>query len=318
MLEDLLEQLDNYNVEIREKELELKRRVLARVREFYEENKAEFEEIGKLSEALVKAAPPIGNHVELEMALKAEPGTFSVMRQETSEGREYTEKGAFLAEKLNQKLSDLSIHYPGPICTPLTISMILDVGIKNFEFERTLFINANSPLYVLEDRGYELLFRIAGEILKGFVPNLDYNATYWGGGQDYVSRFFQHGRWKHLGLEDRLENPYDVVHIRHDVNSERKPFRDGSEDVAIIKTLGGIGDKRAYARFWKKMTDSLRIRGIVVSSYELPEEFKRHYRHITNLGGSSRDFLEFSSVTNRIQRDAHYFPDRIYFFEKVR
>ena len=177
---------------------------------------------------------------------------------------------------------------------------------------------AHADIHGFEDEGYELLFRAVGEILRDQNPNPDYNATYWGGRMDYVSRFFQHGKWKHLGLEGLLRNPYGIVHVQHDINNPEKPFPDGSEDVAILKTLGSIKSpynyEEAYLRFWKKITDSLRIGGIVVSSYEHPEEFKEHYRQITNLGGSGRDFLEFNAVTTRV---SYYFPTRIYFFEKV-
>ena len=319
MLNNLLDRLDMYNVEVGTKESELKRAVLDVLKEFYNENRVDLEEADKLAEEAIKSNPPIGRRVDLETILKAGPGMLNVKREESPERRAYAEKGALLVEKLNQKLSVLSVTYLGHVYSASEALQILNLDIENFRVEPTFFINPDAPLAIhgLEDHGYEILCRAIGKILMSLVPDTNYNATYWGGRTDYISRFFGHGKWKHLGLEGQTTNPFGVVHVKHNIGSPEKPFPDSSEDVAIIKTLGGIETRdheMAYKRFWEKMTDNLKVGGILVSSYELPEEFKDHYQQITNLGGSGRDFLGFNSVTTR---GTHYFPTRIYFFQKV-
>ncbi len=316
MLNELLEGLDRYNVEIREKESELNKAVLDRIRQFYEENREELEEADRLLEVMIKSEPPIIELMpdDLESARNARPGT--LLQQLSPETQAYIEKGTLLVDKLNQRISGLGINYVGSACTALGLQALLESDPKSFTIEPAFFImpDAQTGIHQLEDRGYEILFRAVGEILNGLISNSCYNATYWGGGGDYVSRFFGHGKWKHLGLEGKRKNPYGVVHVKHDINSPERPFQDASEDVAILKTLGSIVSGDTYMKFWRKMTDALKIGGLVISDYEIPVEFRGSYRQLTNLGDSGRDFLEFKSVTQRI---THYFPDRIYFFQKV-
>ena len=251
---------------------------------------------------------------DLESARNARPGT--PLQEPNPESQAYIEKGIALVNRLNQTISGLGINYVGQVCTASGLQALLESDPKSFAIEPTFSISpdAQAGIHQLEDRGYELLFRAIGEILKGLNPKPGYNATYWGGGGDYVSRFFGHGKWKHLGLEGERKNPHGIVHVKHDINSPEKPFQDASEDAAILKTLGSIVSRDTYIRFWRKMTDALKIGGIVISNYEIPAEFRGNYRQLTNLGDSGRDFLEFNSVTQRI---THYFPEKIYFFQKV-
>ena len=166
MLNDLLNQLDEYNKEIIIKKKEIGSELIARITKFYRENKNELEEVDRL----------------LEVAVTTE-----------FEEKVFYEKANSLEEKLEESLKDIQVE------------INLNVG--------PFLLSKNSTIYKLEDKGYKLLFMSVGEILKLLDTNQNLNGTYWGGGADYVSRFFNHGKWKHLGLESELANPYSIRHI---------------------------------------------------------------------------------------------------------
>lgn len=306
MLTQLLEQLDEYNAEMRERELAIKRNVHAALKQFYDENLQDLEEAERLFQSFIhirrkETFDRLGINLPPELDKSDES-------QLPPQPEAYDKKRDELETRLNKILKLAHVYFNGQSIHPSSILNYIEKPLEQLDITLTFIPLHGGDVTQSEDKGYEILFKTVGEILAN-LKGQDFNATYWGGEYDYVSRFFNVGKWKHLGIEGSIENPHNVTHIEHTVLSQEKPMPDESEDAAIIKTLGMVDDD-VYFAFWRKLTDALKVNGVVVSSFELPKEHENQYKKLEIKG---MDSLEFESLTTR---HTHYFPERLYFFEK--
>lgn len=157
MLNDVLEQLGSYNVQIKNEELGLNKQVLDRISRFYKQSRTDLEEFERLEKSWIE--------------------NMKLRRHKRSPPRAYFKKSGSLADRLNLQLSDLGVKFLSPPPKASKIVEILEEGIDRFSLDSYMpIVEGNADMRKLEDRGYGLLFEAIDNILKYLKPNKSYGA----------------------------------------------------------------------------------------------------------------------------------------------
>jgi hypothetical protein len=325
MINELLSKLDGYNTST----IALFASIDAIGRDFYEEHKSTIDEAERLRTIACQkenewAANPdnLPDPIDLAAARNApiSPGSFH------GEEDEYgIVNRVFFHEPEERKQANELLE---PLKGKLE-SHITSLGYKYFDdgITRKILLNLSRccqfvflpPDIISEGEGYDTYCQLAGEILVAELGTTDFKGTGWGAGADPIGLHLQ-GTWKYINIGSTELIHGKIPSIDFDVNYDGLPDQipKESDDVALIKTLGGINTD-TYHKFWVKADSSLRKGGIIVSSYDLPEEFSDRYESITNLAGTGRDLLKFEERSQRVPREMSpfYTGNELKFYRKI-
>jgi len=309
MISELLAKLDGYNTATRD----LFARIDAIGRAFYEEHRDVIDEAERLYEIVSekqtkwrKENPETAMDALRDIPLgqleeEVEPGSFhgeedywEIIYQESipefEERRQADNLLAPLREKLKDHLEREGYKYQESGLTKKTL----------FAISRACDPFSLQSDDINESEAYIIYCQLAGEILAAELGTRDFRAIGWGAGNDPIALYMP-GEWRYLNLDSDRALEGKISSISFDVTHEGLPaaIKPESSDVAMIKTLGTV-DSSVLHQFWVKIDLSLRKGGLVLSSYDLPEEFRSRYQRITNLADTGRDLLQFEELTQRV------------------
>ncbi len=175
-------------------------------------------------------------------------------------------------------------------------------------------IKLSSELYEevvsIEKENTELMIELVNNALKVLRPCVVLDGTYWCGGSDYEWRRIK-GVNKFLGLYESTSSEYEnIVLVNHDLFSEDYAFRESSQNLALVKTVGQFSDDLINC-LWNNISHALVQEGIIVSDRIIPENLS--FKEITP--EEIKNMKELFWITKRIGE--YYHPNKFKIYEKL-